>query len=331
MNNFVVQENKSRINKYKKNKQDELLLALMNHALASIVTDNQINANYPTLFVFGLPRSGTTLIYQLIAQCLKIGYVNNLIARFWKAPQIGITLSNEVLGSLERTCFVSDYGKTSSPYGPHEFAYFWQHWLQIDNISDMLIFHQENHKIDWDGLAQQIHCMQESFQAGIVFKTMYVANHIQAFSDSFSMPLFIYIERDPIDVALSILEARRSYYGSSDIWWATYPPNYNELKDLSVSHQIAGQVHFLRKTYEKSMDRVEPDQVVRLTYSQLCESPLKVLHEITARIERLYGYDIKERLDAPDHFNFRCREKKKLNADQFAIIKAFNKYSSKKQ
>ena len=40
----------------------------------------------PIIFVMGLPRSGTTPLVQLLVQKFKLGYVTNLVARFWESP-----------------------------------------------------------------------------------------------------------------------------------------------------------------------------------------------------------------------------------------------------
>ena len=66
---------------YTKPKKEEDFLAQLNENLAdqeeNLYKDYEID--FPFIFVFGLPRSGTTLITQVIAQSLNIGYINN----FW--------------------------------------------------------------------------------------------------------------------------------------------------------------------------------------------------------------------------------------------------------
>ena len=232
MNGFVVDENARRVGSYKKDERVEGRFLRMNIALSKLEGDSKPQEEYPTLFIFGLPRSATTLTYQLLSQCLEIGYINNLMARFWLAPQYGIALSQSVLGSPRRAEYASDFGKTPGPYGPHEFAYFWHHWLKVTEIDDMLEFGLPRLDIDWTGLRRAVQGMQTIFVSGMVFKTVYALNHIDAFLKTFSMPLFVYVEREPEDVALSILAARHAYYGRSDAWWSTYPPNYHALANL---------------------------------------------------------------------------------------------------
>ncbi|MBL8377356.1 MAG: sulfotransferase [Burkholderiales bacterium] len=307
MNRYVTQENEQRTAKYRKDRQREQAIRDMNAALAPLEIYEPSSIDRPSLFIFGLPRSGTTLAYQLFAHCLDIGYVNNLIARFWLAPLAGIALSREVLGTRAEATFESDYGKTRGPQGPHEFAYFWQHWLGIEDVEDLIRFNQPAPHVDWGKLGRVVRSMQDGFDSGIVFKTMYAANHVREFAATFPMPLFIHVDRDPTAVALSILSARKSYYGTPDTWWATYPPDYSALRNLGFAEQIAGQVAGLRLAYEEAMALLDPEVVVRLSYRDLCAAPELALQKVRTRLRSLYGYDQAFAGRAPPSFEPRER------------------------
>ena len=166
----------------------------MNIALSEISRLPSDENKFPTIFIFGLPRSGTTLLYQLLAQCLDVGYVNNLIAKFWLAPVIGVELSKAVLGERRHSSYSSNLGQTTEAHGPHEFAYFWRHWLKVYGLDDVLTFNDPKSNIDWKGLVRTVRGMQSAFGKGMVFKTMYAANHLTRFSENFSQSIFIYIE-----------------------------------------------------------------------------------------------------------------------------------------
>ena len=321
MSKFVINENAQRIGSYRKDAEVERRFARMNLSLSRLEKEAEHQQDYPTLFIFGLPRSGTTLIYQLIAQCLDLGYVNNLIARFWLAPQHGVSLSQEVLGPPPKATFRSDFGKSEDPYGPHEFAYFWHHWLKIDDVNDTLAFGQSRSDIDWAALVGTIRCMQNMFGTGVVFKTPHVANHIHAFATAFAMPLFIYIERDPVDVALSLLRTRIAYYGRPDVWWSTHPPNYRMLAELPFPQQIAGQIRSLCTTYEREIQRIPSEFLLRTRYSHLCAAPEDVVAMVRERIATIHGVKIRERFVPPDRFAFRTRPEV-LDANQKAVVAA---------
>lgn len=322
----VERENRLRTGEYRKDTDVEQRFARMNLALSATRDEFAPCTDYPTLFVFGLPRSGTTLTYQLICQCLEVGYVNNLIARFWLSPLYGIALSQMVIGAPTRTDFNSAFGVTEGPHGPHEFGYFWNHWLRISEIDDMLDFGCRKADVDWAKLGRTVRSMQGMFGSGMVFKTVYAGSYIRAFSETFAMPLFIYIERDPVDVALSILKARVAYYGHAQAWWSTFPPNYPALAGLPFDRQIAGQVHSLRSAYEETMQLVSPERIVRLSYLRLCEDPAGVVSEIRGRIKEAYEVEVETRLDPPGQFKFQTRPEE-LTGNQRAVMESVRNWT----
>lgn len=320
MSDYITSENEARNKAYQKNKIIQKRLINGNSALERVEEYEWSKIQRPNLFIFGLPRSGTTLLYQTIVKSLDIGYVNNLMARFWRAPLFGATLSKDVLGEDRSIELESVYATTKGPYGPHEFGYFWQHWLNIKNIEDTLDFNKGSVNVKWEQLNNVLGCVQDTFDKGLVFKTMYVANYIREFAQNFSMPLFIYIQRNPADVALSILEGRKAYYGDKSMWWSTFSENYFELEKLPYYKQIAGQVRSLRKTYEESLKLVNPDQVVRINYADLCENPDGLISEIQGRLNNLYGYQQDRLIKNVSPLNKRSFSLEKLDEEKQKLI-----------
>src|SRR5437764_1046201 len=92
---------------------------------SSLVMEN-VEEEYPNIFILGLPRSGTTLINQLIFNALDVGCTNNLMARFWDAPLCGTMLSKIILGKAKSNSYTSSYAASDNIMSPHQFAYFWR-------------------------------------------------------------------------------------------------------------------------------------------------------------------------------------------------------------
>src|SRR5581483_9026315 len=61
--------------------------------LESELLDMNVTEEFSNIFILGLPRSGTTLLSQIIFNNLDLACTNNLIARFWDAPLCGTHLS----------------------------------------------------------------------------------------------------------------------------------------------------------------------------------------------------------------------------------------------
>lgn len=317
---LVARENRARTDAYRKDEYLERALLEINEALAPHEPEVGDVAPRPHLFVFGLPRSGTTLLHQVLAWSLDVGYVSNVMARFWLAPYAGAVVSRATLGDARDGSFVSDYGKSFGPAGGHEFAYFWQHWLDIRDVGDLLDFGGGD-RADWSGAAVAVRRIGAAFGKPLLFKTNYAAQFLPRFAQTFPMPLFVHVRRDPIQVALSILAARQSYYGTSRTWWATYPPDYERLAGLAPPEQIAGQVTGLQAAYAAQIAAAPAGLTVEVDYEELCANPTAAVEVVRRRCLEAHG-EAPERLHSPPESFERAPTRTASNDEEHAVVEA---------
>jgi len=198
------------------------------------------------IFLIGPPRSGSTLISQLMVQAYDLGYVNNFIARFWMAPQIGVAVSRS-LGISHSSKLTSEFGRTSDIGDLHEFSFFWNRFFNDE----------DTHKCD-----QLPQHLVEIFRSDVNEMTRCWDREI----------LF---ERDPKAIAMSLLNARRKINGSDDKWWSLKPDEFNWLKNCDPIEQVVGQVFFTYKSifenFGPNFSTVNYDQIG----STLLELPFK--------------------------------------------------------
>lgn len=85
----------------------------------------------PPVFIIGAPRSGTTLLYQVMAARFQVAYSTNFLAMFYKASILGMALSQKLHGgdSSEPNTFQSHHGSTAGHAGPYEAGEFWYRWF----------------------------------------------------------------------------------------------------------------------------------------------------------------------------------------------------------
>jgi hypothetical protein len=305
---FVQAENRLRTAEYRKDEVLEDAIETINSVLEREEPDvpDGVVAQ-PTLFVFGLPRSGTTLLHQVLAWGLDVGYVSNVMARFYRAPYAGAMLSQAVLGARRDDSFASDYGKSLDAAGGHEFAYFWQRALGIGGVDDLVDFGGVAPKADWPATVAAVRRMQWAFGRPMLFKTNFAAQFLPQFASELAPAVFVLIERDPRDVALSILEARRRYYGDTRTWWATYPPNFAELRGLDPVSQVAGQVVALGAAYEEQVAKVPSGVTVRVAFDELCADPDAVVRRVRQSSLEVFGQAPELLHELPPRFEARRR------------------------
>src|SRR5215831_19286131 len=165
-----------RVERFRKAAEDEEFLLSLNRHLAVIDAGRtaQIEKEFPLLFIVGLPRSGTTLLSQLVSRYLRVGYINNIVARFWLNPLVGIALSRAILGQNpgEKISLESKHGVTQEPWGPHEFGYFWRHWLHLDECETHHLDKEVASRLDRDDLREMLFRIASAFHLPVVFKNI---------------------------------------------------------------------------------------------------------------------------------------------------------------
>ena len=286
---------------FQKDADDEDFVAALNAALAPH-EQGQYDAHatgWPTVHVLGAPRSGTTLVTQLIAGHLGIGNINNLIATFWAAPCHGIRLSNRLgLGGRESN-YTSTYGRTDDLHEPHEFGYFWSHHLgyrqmrEPDNPND--------DPIDWNNLRVVIRNMTAAYGRPIVFKSFMLGFYAAQIQRAMPETRFVFVRRNPLDNAASILRMREQYSGNRDQWTSLKTREYEWLKNESTHVQAVGQVLGSEAAYARALARAHGNNVIECKYEELCAAPGAFLEQVRAQLAEA-GVDVPLVREPPQFF-----------------------------
>jgi hypothetical protein len=245
----------------------------------------------------GLPRSGTTLLSQILSRYLSVGYINNLIARFWMNPEVGIRISESVIKRSERSKikFDSIQGVTEEPWSPHEFGYFWSHWLKLDDFPSHKLSKSHLLKVDKKGLKKQLKTITNVFQSPVVFKNIICGLQASFLTSIHPNSLFILIERDPKSVLSSILKCRKKRFGDANKWWSIKPSSYSQIvKIKSPIKQIKCQI--LDTSNDLNHEVEKPNvNCIRIKYEDLCSNPFKQLQMIRNKVSTLgYSLDLLE-------------------------------------
>jgi hypothetical protein len=239
----------------------------LNQALVKFERANYVERELDHRFVFavGAPRSGTTLLTQVLTYGLRAGYICNLAARFWLAPVTGIQLAQAVLGDDIKPGFDSRYARTSHPSDIHEFGYFWKAHLGEPPY--------RRESVDFGSLRLTLQNIACQFAGPTVMKGIYPAyypHQMRRILDG--KVVFVNIERNPLDACVSILRARRSRFGDEHDWfaWKPFVDEFERLKRLGVVEQIVGQVKWFRQYYREVAD-------LTIDLNTVCEAPNKVV------------------------------------------------------
>jgi hypothetical protein len=328
-NDKLTDFNILRKTEHQKSPANENFLSAFNNALDHFEHKQykEYPEQHPTVFVTGSPRSGTTLMSQVIAHAFNIGFINNLSARFFKNPVSGIHFAQAVFGNRHQSDFSSVFASTKELSDIHEFGYFWRYWLKKESISDTLRAKEIEPEIQWDDLKLTILNMHQAFGMGWACKNVLGAYHIEKFLSLLDKSVFVYIERNPVDSAISIYNARMKYYGDPSIWWSYIPLEYNTIKDWDPIRQIAGQVFYLNQWYKHEIQRLNSPRILSVKYEDLCKNPHNIIQQIkeTCREECNYALETKDGI--PRAFPLKSYPLENQLASEF--LHHFNQFNGK--
>jgi Sulfotransferase family len=262
-------------------------LGVLDHVIELNARLPYVAKDYPdsfgNVFIFGLQRSGTTLASQLIAGATDLGYINNLIARFWENPAYGVFLSRH-LGLDRKIAFQSTHGTTEGITNVHEFGYFWTSLFQTDSTPSLAEINPAN--VNWDLVKNKLLSINHAFGKPCVYKNTLVGHFLPQLQALLRSKLFVFVKRDFLEIAVSTWKVRQQRYGHAGHWWSMKPRQFEALKDLEPHEQIVAQIHYLYEDLVKQTALVPRDNLVEVHYRDLCADPSGFLTELQGRAAR---------------------------------------------
>jgi len=249
--------------------------------------EKNLSLNIAPIFIIGVPRSGTTLLTQLLISSFELGYIDNISAKFWNNPQVGVTLSNDITPFYERIIaeYSSSFGFTKGPFGPHEFGYFWKRWFNYGDTHEL--DPEQLLSINQTEIKNTIDLLLNHFQIPFLFKNaVAITLQIEFIAKIFPEALFILSSREPIYNAQSLLQCRYKYSGSKNKWFSAKPKEYTTLKNLSIYDQVAGQVFYCEKKIHQVYKHNET-RFINISYTKLCAQPQKIIETVADKFSNL--------------------------------------------
>jgi hypothetical protein len=318
-----VKEDLPRVPGHAKDPGYEALLARLNTELAALPRSAAAAPRRPVLFIVGVPRSGTTLLHQLLAATGSFGHVSNLVARFPARPGFGARIERLLAPLLPAApvSYSSAAGKTSGWREPHEFGYFWQRHFRF----------AEHHELDAAALAgidRQALCaelaeLEEALDRPLLLKNLLLAFCCEFLAELLPTARFVCVWRAPLQVADSLLRTRRMYYGTEQAWFSARPADVASLLDAPPAVQVAHQIAAVSRALGAARDRLGPERWLDLAYPALCAAPraqvarIATLAGITAAIDELpAGFPLAEKPSGPVEELRRALEDRGLEPDR---------------
>jgi Sulfotransferase family len=289
-----------------------------------IAHESSTEASQPApVFIIGLPRSGTTLFYQLLLNYFDWSYFTRWCDFFYRNPVIAHKIQHLLFPKPKQFAYESEYGHfkhiniMSMPWSPVEGHAIWRRWFPQfpdDVVRDRINADAET----------EIRSVVAGFieTAGKPFLNKNGAHvvRLSALAQIFPRAVFIVLQRQSEYIAQSLYIARvgKRQNRRENRWWGTKPVEYDTLKYLDPLKQAVGQTQALETAMERQL--LTNHRHIRVDYRDVCEAPGKVLDKVFDAC-RKYGVELR-RTQCSEPKPFGLQNERKISESEFSQIKA---------
>jgi hypothetical protein len=230
------------------------------------------------IFIIGAPRTGSTLLAQLLIDAFDLGTFTNRHSQVFGAP-VFVERMFRPLKNRKKSDYYSEYGATTPPYGTSEGSAFWYrffrsnpHYVTLDDVRTAKM----------KNFSSTVRSLSKLQKRPILFKNLYASLRLQPILKYLPESLFIVIQRDEVECALSILNARMDSHGSYEKWWSVPPPNVRELLKLPPEEQVIEQIRSVNSLVMADLKAGEADtrNFMTINYDSLCS-------DVSGELERV--------------------------------------------
>jgi len=239
--------------------------------------------DHPCLFIIGPPRSGSTILYQLVTSMLDVEYVDNLANLARNTPYFGSRLSKLFYASASHTNYTSEHGATTGGglHAPAEPLLFYK-WFPKDRhfttVSDL-------NPGQIDEFRKIIYAMINRAGKPMVIKNLSFSLRLQALREILPEAKYIVIRRDPLYTSQSILLAMRKVHHPEHQIWGILPRDFHRLEKLEQHEMVVRQVHQIESQISQDLKGIPAQNILFTDYEHLENRFQAILKDISTLIQ----------------------------------------------
>ncbi|MBL6448333.1 sulfotransferase [Fulvivirga sp. 29W222] len=222
------------------------------------------------IFIIGAPRTGSTLLYQLLTNNTEVIYISNFVNLFHRNLFAGFVLNGLLLKGHRRihNSFSSDFGNTlkSGWNAPSESGNFWYNWLSKTND------YEENNNISQkkiNRLQKLFNRVMALYERPIVFKNLNNSQRLPLISKIDPQSKIIWIKRDHVYNAQSIILARQKYNVSPNEIWSVHPKGLSPDDCSNEFELVANQIKLIEEKIREDLKLFPEENTLTINYENL--------------------------------------------------------------
>ena len=268
------------------------------------------NTTQPIVLIVGPPRSGSTLLYQVMARYTDVSYFSNRTSLFPRSP---ITATRLLQGreQFPGKTFRSFYGQTAGLDSPNDGFEIWNRWLGHDRYRTAEVFDSATE----DDIRRFFAAWATAFGRPLLNKNNRNVACLSLLARTLPQARFIIIRRDPYFVAQSLIQARQRVQGTKDRGWglASRDAHAAANEPFGYVDDVCDQIQTIEQELQTHESRVDPARWTRVTYEEFCRQPHDVLRLCAGRID---GLRLREKLMEQELQSFPVSARDQLSGDE---------------
>lgn len=230
------------------------------------------------LIIVGLPRSGTTLAYELIVQALDVAYFSKIYNYAFGLTNL-VTRLHPPPDHRREARYESDYGRIEGRLAPAENHHFWRTWFDEDEDLGHYVAPGSLSAAREQAMNRQLASIGNIAGLPFVFKDVYLTLSINAVLEHVRDSKILVISRDVDAVAASMYRKRAADGGNAD-WWSLRPPFAASVYGRDVGEQVAFQCVRSRQILDRELSTADPARCRVVDYRDICAAPRQFVGDI---------------------------------------------------
>ena len=233
----------------------------------------------PIVFVGGAPRSGTTILEQVLVGSLPVTYFNNLTAVFPRSP----IMANRIFGRLLRKPskeLQNFYGRTSGFGNRNDGLHLWDRWLGNDRYRPPTAMAPEVA----DDMRRFFGAFEAAFGGPIINKNNALAICADVIGAALPTSHFVCIRRQPLYAVQSILGTREFIQGKREAPYGVGDPAYTAPPGSNPIEEVCAQVLYTERRMAELQKTLGPKRFWVIEYEEFCEAPHVVVERVADEI-----------------------------------------------
>ena len=234
----------------------------------------------PIIFVTGAPRSGTTLLSQVLVQHLPVTYFNNLSMLFPRSPIVANRLFGRFLRVRPPT-YRSYYGWMRGFATSGNCLHLWDRWMGPDRY----IVPERFAPATADALVRFFGAYEAAAGKPILNKSNQLATCATLLARVLPTAHFIFVCRDRAFTVQSILEAREKIQGSKCRSYGVQDPVYRHV-DVQEDYidAVCAQVLYHERRMREQQREIGNRRFWIVEYEQFCREPHRIVSRVADEI-----------------------------------------------